>query len=144
MQGGDLASWNERRVAVVLEGILAKVPPATVSGRKFLRRGWVGPTPSPDTWEWSGHAIRLINDKAFRLNIPIDIVTFTSQEVADSCADWVYRYDIRVASCEFYDFGWFCKSILWRPDLHVVVDSDSSRLEHYGVKAFQSFWGGDF
>lgn len=145
MQNGDLALWSDSRVCVVLEGVLATVPsPAHVTHRKWLRREKRVEIPESNDWVWATYAIKVLNDKATRHNIPIDVATFISPEVADQAAEWFLKYDVRVSSVDFYEFDRFCQSILWSPSTHTVVDSDPERLQHYGIKGYQTQWGGDF
>ena len=143
MERGDLATWVDNRIVIVLEGVLAQIPPPVVQksilGKKKSEE-WV----DADGWGWSKRAIKVINDKAYRFNTSIDIVTFLSQEVADSAADWLDKYEVRIASCDYSDFDMFCESLSWRPNVHHVVDSVPDRLDRYGIRAYETQWGGFF
>lgn len=144
MLKGDLATWVDHRICVVLEGILAQVPEPTVTQRGVLRKTRIQEWAHPDTWTWSVHSIKVLNDKARRHSLPIDVVTFIDPEVADQAGEWMMKYDVLFSTCTYYDFKWFCESVIWRPDLHLIVDSEPDRLQHYGAKGYQSAWGGNF
>jgi hypothetical protein len=141
MEHGDLEAWIDNRIVVVLEGILAQVPPPeTHRLGRHKETEWV----SADHWGWSTHGIKLINDKAYRMNLPIDVVTFISPEVGDMAADWLDKYEVRVSSCEYSNFEIFCESLSWRPNVHHVIDSVADRLDHYGIRAYETQFGGYF
>jgi hypothetical protein len=144
MENGDLATWVDNRIVVVLEGILAQIPPAETHRSGILGRHkeveWV----PADNWGWSKHAIKLINDRAYRMNTPVDVVTFIAPEVGDMAADWLDKYEVRITGCEYSDFDMFCESLSWRPNVHHVIDSVPKRLDRYGIRAYETQWGGHF
>lgn len=144
MERGDIATWIDNRIIVVLEGILAQIPPPTVHKSGLFNRTSEVEWASADRWVWSKHAIKVINDRAYRMNVPIDVVTFVDPEVGDLAADWLDKYEVRVSSCEYSDFDMFCESLSWRPNVHHVVDSEPDRLDRYGIRAFETPWGGNF
>lgn len=144
MERGDLAEWVEKRMVVVLEGVLAQIPPPRVDRKGLLGRNKETHWATADQWGWSRMAIKYINDKAYRLSIPIDVVTFLSPEIADEAAEWLDKFGVRVSSCEYAPFDVFCDSLTWRPDIHTVVDSEKDRLHLYGVRAYETQWGGAF
>lgn len=144
MEKGDLAAWIDSRIVIVLEGTLAQIPSPEITRVGRFSRGKVVEWPTPDRWGWSRMALKIINDKAYRLNVPVDVVTFLDPVVADMAADWLAKYEVRVSSCEYSDFELFCDSLAWRPSVHHVIDSDSDRLSHYGIRAYETQWGGEF
>lgn len=144
MEKGDIASWIDNRIVVVLEGIIAQVPPPEVRRSGILGRTKELEWASADHWGWSKQAIKVINDKAYRLSVPIDVVTFLSPEVGDMAADWLDKYEVRVASCEYSDFDMFCESLSWRPNVNHVIDSVPDRLNRYGIRAYETQFGGLF
>lgn len=144
MEKGDLAVWMDDRIVVVLEGVLAVLPEPEVQRSGLLGRTKTTTWPPPNTWQWSPYAIKQINDKAYRLNLSIDVVTFTSPEVADMAADWLAVYDVRVSGVEYVAFDLFCQSLSWRPSVHHVIDTNPDRLAHYGIRAYETHWGGVF
>jgi hypothetical protein len=144
MQNGDLSTWVDTRVVVVLEGIIAQIPDPELHRTGITRQKKTIEWAPADKWGWSKQAIKVINDKAYRLNTPIDVVTFLSPEVGDSAADWLDKYEVRISSCEYSDFEMFCESLSWRPNVHHVVDSEPSRLDHYGIRAYETGFGGLF
>lgn len=144
MEKGDLAAWIDSRIVVVLEGTLAQIPPPQTYRSGLLGRTKQVDWPTPDQWGWSRQALKIINDKAYRMNVPVDVVTFLSPDVADMAADWLAKYEVRISSCEYSDFDLFCDSLSWRPSVHHVIDSDAGRLSKYGVRAYETHWGGTF
>jgi hypothetical protein len=144
MQNGDLATWVDTRIVVILEGILAQIPEPEVHRSGIVRQHKEIEWPTVENWGWSKHAVKIINDKAYRLNVPVDVVTFLSPEVGDMAADWLDKYEVRVSSCEYSDFDMFCESLSWRPNVHHVVDSVPDRLDHYGIRAYETGFGGLF
>lgn len=144
MEKGDLATWVDTRIVVVLEGIIAQIPPPKVHRGGILNRVKELEWPSADDWGWNKQAIKIINDKAYRLNLSVDVVTFTSPEIGDMAADWLDKYEVRVASCEYSNFDMFCESLSWRPNVHHVVDSVPDRLDRYGIRAYETQFGGLF
>lgn len=144
MENGDLAAWIDSRIVIVLEGTLAQIPPPEIQRSGLLGRNKEYIWPTCDQWGWSRRALKIINDKAYRMNIPVDVVTFLSPEIADMAADWLDKYEVRVSSCEYSDFDLFCDSLSWRPSVHHVIDSDPERLNRYGVRAYETLWGGTF
>jgi precorrin-6B methylase 2 len=74
-----------------------------------------------------------------------DVITFISQEVADLAAAWFAKYDIEVASVEYYNRGQFSRSLMWRRNnVQRVIDTDPERLLHYGQLGYQSTFNGEF
>lgn len=144
MERGDLAAWVDSRLVVVLEGVLAQIPPPRVERSGLFGRNKVYEWTPVDQWGWSRSALKVINDKASRLNIPVDVVTFLSPDVADQAADWLSKYEVRVSSCEYSNFDLFCESLSWRPSVVHVIDTDLERLQHYGARAYEMQWGSIF
>lgn len=143
MEDGDLGTWNERRLIVVLEGCLAKIPEVTSTSKRFGRKTHVE-SPPVETWGWSKMVIKQINQKAQQFSQPIDIVTFTSQEVADMAADWLYKYNVQVVEVEFMDFDMFCESLAWSRNIERIIDSEEERINRYGQLGYQAQFGGYF
>lgn len=140
MEGGDLESWGQSRSIIVLEGAIA-VPSYTEQRRKLVRVEKV--LDPPEKWSWSVSALLSINDKAYRLSIPIDVVTFISQEVADAAAEYFLKYGVEVSSVDYVDFDQFCATLAWRHDVDYVYDADPSRFQRYGQRGF-AVQGGHF
>lgn len=150
MERGDLSSWDDTRSVIVLEGVLAQVPPGSVTivqgqpRRRRFRRHEDEPVVDAHQWLWSTHSLKFLNDQARRYNAVFDVVTFTSPACADAAADYLNQYEIRVANCEYSEFDIFCNSLSWRPNVQRVIDSDRNRLSRYGIKAYQTMPGGEF
>ena len=135
MQGGDLATWDQPHTIVVLEGVLCS---PSWKGRVRSR------LTDPETWGWSLVALRSLQRYTLG-NVPIDVITFTDQEVADYAAAWLSKYDIVVSSVEHVEIDPFCRSVAWRLNqVQSIVDSDPDRLARYGQKGYQTVHGGEF
>jgi hypothetical protein len=135
LEKGDIASWATTRYVVVLEGVLAQP--------KYLGRLRKKLAPV-DSWGWQINSLKHLVDRVTRHNVAIEVATFISEEVAEQAADWFMRYDIPVASVEYVDYDWFCKSLVWRSEVLYVIDSDPRRYQHYGQKGFSTELGGAF
>jgi hypothetical protein len=140
MEHGDLGTWVDHGVLVVLEGVLAQIPPPETEGWFRKRLIWT----TPDHWGWSRHAMKVINDKAYRLSLPMEVITFTDPWVAEEATEWLDKYSVAVAGCQHYVFDYFCESLTWRPNVQAIVDSDPNRIHRYGQRGYQTVWGGEF
>ena len=139
MEGNDLGLWQERRMLVVLEGTLVSIPQHRHGVfRKHTELAPIG------EWAWSRSTIARINYMATKFNQVIEVVTFISQAVADDAAEWLLRHDVRVSGVEFFDFAMFCEYLRWNNDVERVIDSDNERLNQYGIKAYETYFGGPF
>lgn len=144
MEGGDLGTWVDHSQIVVLEAVLAQIPPPETVKSGILGRTKETVWAPADQWGWSRLAMKVINDKAYRLSLPIAVVTFLSPEVADSAAEWLDKYAVSVSETSYMDFDLFCESLTWRPNIHSVIDTDPERLQRYGIRAYQAAWGQEF
>lgn len=135
MERGDISSWTSSRLVVVLEGVLAK-PVYVGRVRKKLA--------PPEEWGWSVYSIKHVVDYVQRKNVAVDVVTFMGQEVGDAAAEYLERYEVPVSSVDVMDLPTFQQSLLWRPDVQTVVDSDLDRLMHYGQRGYLTEFGGSF
>lgn len=133
MQNGDIATWETRSIAVVLEGVFCK--PA----RSGLRKRLV----PVEQWQWQMLPLKCVATYAYN-NVPIDVITFLDEEVSDAAAQWFERYDVEVAAVEYHDYQLFCASLRWRRRGRIdrIVDSDPERLVSYGQLGYQVQWGG--
>lgn len=136
MENGDLATWASERSIVVLEGVLVR-PQWTkkLFGKKLV--------PAMG-WGWQTFPIKCMQDRAHRLNQPVEVVTFLGQEVVDEAAEWLLAYNVDVASIEAADWEFFCRSLAWRPDVVAVFDSEPERFKYYGQKGYAVQFGGGF
>ncbi len=133
LQGNDLSTYQEQKIIVVLEGVLTNVTTTRIRGK----------INNPDMWVWNIMGIKSIVAK-HRGNVTVDVVTFMGQEVADMAAEWFLFYDVPAGSMEAVDFDHFCSSLVWRNDVHTVVDSDPDRLMKYGQKGYATPVGNTF
>lgn len=129
MQGGDLETWISPTVVVVLEDVLATVTePRKVGWRR--RAGEY----DPEDWTWHEMPLRSVVDMVDRLGLRVEVITFMGQDVADAAAEWFQRYDVRVTEVEAVNFMMFTRSLIRRPEVDRVVDTDTQRLIRYGQK----------
>lgn len=140
MQGGDLAVWQTHRIVVILEGVLVELPEKPP--KRLLRKQ--EELPPPEHWAWQKQSIKYLNNAARIHSLPVDVVTFTSEEVAEKAAEWFNNYFVEVSSTEYRDFDQFCESLQWQNDIDRVIDSDPLRLRHYGQLGYQTLRGGVF
>lgn len=138
MQDGDLGTWDKPRILLVLEDVLAK--PAFTKGRF---RHPITPK-DPDEWEWAITSVKCIMRWSYN-SVPVEVITFISQEICDLAAAWFMRYDVEVASTEYYDFTRFCRSLVWRRNtIQEIIDTDPERLLRYGQQGRQILWDHEF
>ena len=135
MQNGDLGTWEQAHMVVVLEGVLCSPS----------RKGLVRPRlTNPEDWGWSVVGLRSLQRYSFA-SVPIDVITFLGQEVADHAAAFLSRYDLVVSSVEAVEVDAFTRSLAWRHnDVQRVIDTDTNRLDRYGQKGYQVQTGGEF
>jgi hypothetical protein len=140
MQGGDLGTWDQPRILLVLEDCLAR--PKFNQERKLVRRENV--LADPDEWEWAITTVKAIMRYAYN-SVPVEVITFIGQDVADLAAQWLNRYDVEVASVEYYNFGRFCRSLSWRRNgIQEVIDTNPERLLRYGQLGRAILWDTEF
>ena len=137
MQDGDLGTWEAKRILLVLEDTCCHITWKT----KLLR----GSVPmDADDWDWGLTTVKTIQRYAFN-SVPVEVITFESQVVADLAAQWFQRYDVEVASVEYYELKHFQRSLTWRRNgIQRVIDTDPERLLHYGQLGHQILFNGEF
>lgn len=135
MEAGDLGQTHEKRLVVILEGVLA-VP---------TYKGVVRQKPMPaGMWSWSSLGIKRIHYYRYR-GVPTDVVTFTGPVEAEIAADWMPLAGIEVDSCVYMPFDAFTESLSWRlHDILKVVDSDPNRIMFYGQLGYLMGSEGEF
>jgi hypothetical protein len=140
MERGDIATWTSRRIIVVLEGVLT-TPRYDEVGLLRKKRELV----PADEWMWEDLPLRYVVDYSSRLNVAVEVVTFMGPEVAELAAEWFNRYGVNVAESVSVDFDQFCRSLLWRlNEVERVIDSEPSRLQHYGQLGYSAVKGSSF
>ena len=122
-------------MVVVLEGVLA-TPKFKGRRRKRLLPA--------EEWDWEMTPIKKLIDYVTRGNVAVEVVTFISQEVCDEAAEFMNKYDIPAASVEFASFDMFARSLVWRPEVEYVVDTDPMRINRYGQKGLAAVRGSEF
>lgn len=143
MQHGDLATQNLPRIILVLEGVLCDVLPIIkTTPKRFLR---------PEKAEVTGHYMAWHDLPLKRLiymggwnNYAVEIVTFTSPEVADQAADYLDLAHVPYAAIRYARFEDFTQVLRYQADVVRVYDSDSDRLDQYGQIGASVLRGEDF
>jgi len=133
VKDGDLDTYAETSVIVVLEGVLAEL---TYSGRLRKRL-----KPAAE-WNWEQLALRRMV-QWHRNNINVDVITFVSDFAADSAAEFLLKYGYDFGSTEYRDFDLFCDALVVRRPTG-VYDSEPQRLNRYGQFGVQVMYGLDF
>jgi len=122
VRGNDLDVAYEDIFIIVLEGVLV-TPKKVGKVRKKLA--------PVDEWDWYLTPLKRLSYLSYN-NVSVQVATFISQEVADSCAEYFLKYGIPVSEVHYYDFDTFCQTLLLRRDLRAVYDSDPFRFNRYG------------
>lgn len=140
MEDGDLATWEQPRILLVLEDTLAHVTGSMQ--RHGIRKHW---TPNdPEDWQWGLVMLKTIQRYAFN-SVPVEVITFISGEVRDHAADWLMKYSVDVVSVEYFNLEAFQRSLVWRRNgIQRVIDTDRERLQHYGQLGHQVLFNGEF
>jgi hypothetical protein len=76
--------------------------------------------------------MKMIREIGVRQSVPVEVVTFLSQEAADRAADWFAKFSVDVAETVYAPFSMFCESLKWRRDVGRVIDTNRERLIQYG------------
>jgi hypothetical protein len=138
VEKGDLDTSSAERRIVVLEGVLCT--PVPIPRKLFRAAGW---TPAVE-WGWMAGPLRSMQDWRYRLSITVEVVTFLGTEVAYAAAEWLNEYDSGVDGVSAVDYHTFCRSLTWRPEIDMVIDSSEERAENYGQKGYLTVFGGVF
>jgi hypothetical protein len=133
VKDGDLATYTESNVIVVLEGVLADL---TYSGRLRKRL-----KPAAE-WQWEQLALRRMV-QWHRGNVNVDVVTFVSDAAADTAAEFLVKYGYEFGLVEYRQFDLFCDALIVRRPTG-VYDSEPSRLNRYGQFGVSVLRGTDF
>jgi hypothetical protein len=142
MEDGDLGTWTQPRIMLVLDDTLAHVTGRMERSSRTIRKVWV--PNDPDEWEWGLITVKTIQRYAYN-SVPVDVITFISTEVADLAAVWFQKYDVEVAGTEYHDLAHFQRSLTWRRNgIQRVIDTDPERLLHYGQLGHQILFNGEF
>jgi hypothetical protein len=139
VERGDLAVNVRPRAVVVIEGVLAQVFPITE--KKLMRRerarGY--------NINWNEIPLkRCIYLKDWWPDTAIDFVTFISEDFLEVAATFLDETRIPFDAIYYRDFGQFCQSLRYQPDIQTVYDSDQDRLDHYGQRGIAVIRGEDF
>lgn len=135
MEGGDLGLVSNRKIYVVLEGVVCQ---PTFKG-KLVRR--VRPA---DQWEWSTLALKRLNTYHYQ-NIHVDLITFMAPEVAEMAGEYLTTLGVEYRTCSFRPFDMFCESLGWLiNNVDRVVDSSPSRINMYGQLGYMATVDGEF
>ena len=137
MQDGDLGTWESKRILLVLEDTCCHI---TWKNRLIRDREPL----DPDHWEWALVTIKTIMRYAYN-SVPVEVITFESEVIAGLAAVWFTRYDVDVASVQYYDFKAFTRSLTWRRNtIQEIIDTEPDRLDGYGQYGRQIMFNGEF
>jgi hypothetical protein len=137
MEKGDLSEWAIPRMVVVLEGVLVDL--AEESKRVKLHRE------VSRSYHWLDIPLkRLVYMKRTFEDTAIDVVTFLSEEVANTAAEFFNRIGIDINVCEYQPFDEWTFMLRYRPEIMAVYDSDKERLQRYGQKGVAVTKGSDW
>ena len=133
MKDGDLDTFSEQSVVVILEGVLTDFAYSGRIRKKLL---------PADQWEWQQLPLRRMA-QWHRANVTVDIVTFESQFAADEAAEFLNRYRYDFGIIDYANFELFCDSLIVRRP-SAVFDTDPGRLNRYGQFGVGATKGADF
>jgi hypothetical protein len=140
VQDGDLGTWDKPRILLVLEGCLCRV----VFDRKRQGIRMVDIPADPDAWEWGITTVKTIMRYSWN-SVPVEVITFLSQDVADLAAVWFNRYDVEVSETAYYHYDRFCRSLMWRRNnIQEIIDADQERVLRYGQLGRVILFDGEF
>jgi hypothetical protein len=140
MQDGDLGTWDKPRILLVLEDCLTR--PVFRSQRHGLKHVTV--LMDADDWDWAITTVKTIMRYSYN-SVPCEVITFLSQEAADEAAGWFGRYDIEVASVEYYSYAHFTRSLTWRRNgIQEIIDTNPERVHNYGQLGRLILWDSEF
>jgi len=142
MEDGDLGTWDQPRILLVLEDCLAHITGTYKRPSRGIRKLW---TPYPgEYWEWAITTLKTIQRYSYN-SVPVEVITFTTDEVAEVAAKWFNDYDVEVAGTAWFDLHQFQKSLVWRRNgIQRVIDTDPERLLRYGQLGQQIVFNGEF
>ena len=133
MEGGDLGLSADRRVIVVLEGVLCTPAIEREGALAKLSLGIAGRIVVRDgsQWAWSVPALKSFNRYVYN-NIPMDVVTFLGIDVAEEATKWLSTYGVDIV-VNPVDYPVFCESLSWRlNDVSLILDNSPERGSDYG------------
>ena len=141
MQDGDLGTWDKPRILLVLEDTLAQ-PRFQVKRKGLVSH--VDVLLDADDWDWAITTVKTIMRYSYN-SVPVEVITFLSQEVADEAAAWFNRYDVEVASVEYYSYAHFCRGLTWRRNnIQEIIDANPERVLKYGQLGRVIQWDSEF
>jgi hypothetical protein len=140
MQHGDLAVSTRPHYVVVLEGVLCDIEDITVE-RRFRSPKVVG-----TNLVWLDLPMRRLATMRRRFpEVGVEIVTFTSEDIADFAAGYLDRAGIDLCDDLVYvSFDTWVTLLPWKDGLQTIYDSDPGRLDRYGQLGRAVTRGEDF
>lgn len=137
MEHGDLSDYALPRLTVVLEGVLADVE-ITTSGKRWNKS-------TQTHLAWLETPLKGLVDMRRKFpDTAIDVVTFTSKEIAEAAAQFFLRHQIAANNVYYEDYDTFCLMLRFRVDVVSLYDSDEQRLQGYGQKGISVMKGWAF
>lgn len=131
-------------MVVVLEGVLCDVIPQLAIRKKGIRRREVTEVVGHHL-SWHDLPLKRLSYLITRwADADVEIITFTSDEVAESASDYLDRANISYSGLTYEPFDTWVSLLRYQPDVTAIYDSDEQRAEHYGQRGHIVIRGEDF
>lgn len=125
MQGGDISNEPAPRLMLEFEGLLGIHPPRRLKyaiDRKFGR--WRA---AANAWRLNDQVVKVIRDRAWRMHLDIDVITFQPPEFADALADRLETENIPVRRVYSYTLREITRDLINMPHVQAIYSADPSR-----------------
>lgn len=141
MQHGDLGTWSQPTIVVILEGVLADVQPILVEEGRFRKKL----VEHGCNLSWHDLPLkRLITMGNRWADYRLDIVTFTNEVVAEFATTYLDMARVPYGSVAYHPFDTWVNVLRYQPDIRQVIDTDYERIQRYGQVGRMVQRGEDF
>lgn len=140
MQNGDLSEYDQPTVVFVLEGVLCDVTEVEETTGRIRKHRSV----SYDLDWYELPLKRIVVLKNAYPDVSIEVVTFTSEAVAERAANHLERIRIPVNGVSYESFKDWTFSLRFRPEIQTIYDSDLERIHFFGQRGYAVSKGTDF
>jgi len=131
MKGGDLSNEVTPRILLVWEGALGFCS----DDRKYQKAVRKGQWDKAITyWYLNDMMVRRIDWLFYKKNVRIEVVTFTSDDLAGEIAGLLDGENVPVSRVWYTTPEILSRKIAYMPDLAVVYDPEPHRWAAYGAK----------
>ena len=139
VQNGDLSLWDQPRLIIVLEGVLATVT-ERMQKRRFRKDAVLA-----RNFHWMQLPIkRVVYLKSQWPDTSVEVITFIDQAAADEAAHFFDQAHVPVSAVSYRPFDRWVEEIKWQPDINTIFDSDTERVQRYGQRGYLVLRGEDF